>query len=354
MTDEKGKTANIQGLSKLGASKGGKKRMESMTSEERSELASMAATKRWENVKKEEYEGLPTAKHKGTLVIGDLNIACAVLEDKRRVLAERHVIAALGGKRGGSHWLRRQKGNPLPVYASAGNLEPFISPSLRIALSQPVRYRSGGSVANGVEATLLPEICDVWLKARQAGVLLDSQQNIAQQAEIVMRGLAHVGIIALVDEATGYQEVRDRDELNKILSAFIAKELLPWAKRFPDEFYQEMFRLRDWSYRPMSPKRPRLVGKLTNEIVYEKLPPGVLDELRSRNPIIKDGRRRHAHHQFLTEDIGHPALEKHIAIVTALMRASSNWGSFKRLLDKAVPTPGVGTQVAMFEDETDG
>ncbi len=94
--------------------------------------------------------------------------------------------------------------------------------------------------------------------------------RIATQCEILVRGFARIGVVALVDEATGYQKVRQRDELHKILEAYIAKELLPWTKRFPDEFYEEMFRLRGWGFDPESCKRPILVGKLTESIVYKR------------------------------------------------------------------------------------
>ena len=97
-----------------------------------------------------------------------------------------------------------------------------------------------------------------------------------------MRGFARVGITALIYEATGYEKIKDRDELEKILEAYISKELLPWTKRFPDDFYQHLFRLRGWQYRPLSIKRPKYVGKLTNELIYDKLPKGVLNDLRGK------------------------------------------------------------------------
>jgi len=80
-----------------------------------------------------------------------------------------------------------------------------------------------------------------------------------------------------------------------------------------------------------------MVGKLTKELVYKRLPPGVLEQLTKLNPKDDRGRRRHKHHQFLTEDIGHPHLSKHLASVTTLMRVSSSWGRFMKLMNKAFP-----------------
>ena len=153
-----------------------------------------------------------------------------------------------------------------------------------------------------------------------------------------MRGLAHVGIIALVDEATGYQYDRSRDDLHRILAAYISEELMPWAQRFPDSFYKELFRLRGWQYNPPSLKRPKMVGKLTAQLVYEQLPPGVLARLREKNPVVRSGYRRHKHHQFLTDDIGDTHLEKQLVSVTTLMRVSPDWKTFKTLFGRAFPS----------------
>ena len=88
--------------------------------------------------------------------------------------------------------------------------------------------------------------------------------------------------------------------------------------------------------------------------MYKKLPPGVLDELKKKNPKNEKGRRRHKYFQFLTEDIGNPHLEKHLLVSTALMRASRNWKEFLRLLDRAVPNPGGNqTEMGFMEDEDD-
>lgn len=283
------------------------------------------------------------ATHIGELTIGELILPCAVLEDGTRVLSERGVMRALGRGRGGAISRRRRSTvvagtPPLPLVISGKSLEPFIPDSLRLVASQPIVYRGrDGGKANGMEAILLPAICEVWLKARDAGVLSPTQKTIAAMADVLMRGLAHVGIIALIDEATGYQEIRSRRALEEILERYISKELLAWTKMFPDNFYREMFRLRGWQYTPFSVARPSYVGTLTNDTVYARLAPGVLDELRRVTPKDSRGHRKNRFHQWLTEDVGHPRLREHLEAVTALMRASTEWPGFHRLLQRAYP-----------------
>jgi len=73
---------------------------------------------------------------------------------------------------------------------------------------------------------------------------------------------------------------------------------------------------------------------------YERLAPGVLDELRRITPKGVKGRRKHRYHQRLTSDIGHPALREHIASVITLMKVSNNWRKFYAMLNRALPKWG--------------
>jgi hypothetical protein len=222
-------------------------------------------------------------------------------------------------------------------------------------INSPVRFYPphGGNPADGYEATILPDICDVVLEARRLERLLPQQEHLAKQCEILVRGFAKVGIIALVDEVTGYQDARSRDALAKILEQFIAKELRKWIKTFPAEFYKELFRLRGWPFSGDSVARPALVGKLTNNIIYQRLAPGVLAELRRLTPRDDKGRLRTHLHRRLSADIGHPRLREHLAAVVALMRASEDWDPFMRALDRALPIYGKTMALPLgYEAET--
>ena len=205
-------------------------------------------------------------------------------------------------------------------------------------ITDPIRIKTtSGQYAYGYEATILVDICEAVLDARENGVLQKQQLHIAKRCEILMRGFARVGIIALVDEATGYEKVRAKSELAKILEKYIAKEYRAWTKTCPEEFYELMFKLRNWKYDPKSVKRPSVIGRYTNDFVYERLAPGVLYELQRINPVTEKGYRKQKHFQWLTGEIGHPDLKDHLAGVMALMRASANWNNFYRLLKRSYP-----------------
>jgi len=272
------------------------------------------------------------ATHEGILKIGANEFPVAVLEDGTRLLTGKGILAILGRPYKG------QYKNELPAFIRGTNLVPFISDDVR-SLLVPIEYKSsvGGRPIKGFKAELLPDICDIYIEARKRKILTPLQAPIAEKCEIIIRALAKTGITALIDEATGYQEIRDRKALQAILEKYLRKEFAAWAKRFPDEFYREMFRLRDWKWVGLSVKRPQVVGKYTNDIVYERLAPKILEELQKLNPKDDKGHRKAKHHQWLTEDIGNPALTQHIHAVIGFMRASNNWATFYRLINRAFP-----------------
>lgn len=314
---------------------GGRARAEKLTAEQRSEIARSAAKSRWSG-----DTPILKATHGSSdrpLTIGDLSLPCYVLEDGRRVLSLGGMVRALGMSIGGGG--SKGEGDRLGRFAGSNSISPFISNDLSSRIKSPIRFQAptGGSVATGYEATILPDICDAILASRLSGSLRPQQAHIANQAEILVRGLARVGIIALVDEVTGYQEVRDRKTLEEILNKYISEELRKWTPTFPMDYFTQIFRLKNWNAPRFPTARPGVMAHYTNDIVYSRLAPGVLQELQRINPIIDPGKRKHKHFQHLTSEHGHPKLKEHLGEVVVLMKAAGTWNEFKRLLDRVKP-----------------
>ncbi len=268
------------------------------------------------------------------LVIGDIEIPCYVLEDETRVLVQAAMISGLGMARGsgGSGGSDR-----LLAFSTGKLINPFVSKKLTGVIQTPVRFHlPQGGIAYGYPAALLADLCEAVLAARNDGVLQTQQLHIAARCELLMRGFARVGIEAVVDEVTGYQRIRHERALATILEKFIVAELQPWKKTYPYGFYLEICHLRKW---PMeyAVKRPKIVGSWTDDMVYARIAPGVLEELRQLNPRQPGGERKWRHHQWFKPDPGYIKLNQHIAAVRALMRAAPNWGVFQRSLKRAFP-----------------
>lgn len=326
-----------------GRARGGAARAAKLTPEMRSEIARKGALAK--QAKRNDPK-LPLAQFGSVdrpLRILETEIPCYVLSDGTRVLTQEGFLSALGRARkakGGTGATRiSMEVDNLPAFLAASNLKPLISKEL-IESTRPVKFRlPTGGAGWGFRAESLPQVCNVYLKARDKKLLLPTQLRLAEKADMLVRGLAETGIVALVDEATGYQEVRARDALQAYLERFIRKELAIWVKTFPDAFFQEMYRLKRWSWTGSS-RRPGVVGHYIRDLIYERLGLGVLAELERKNPSDGKGQRKTKHHQWLTEDIGNPALAQHMYALIGFMRAEDNWDEFKARFSRAYPKKG--------------
>jgi len=316
---------------------GGIARAEALSAARRKEIAKLAAEKRWAG-------SLPTTVYEGGFNLGNTDISCAVLPDGTRLITQATFLRALGRSRSpkaGTGVLSTV--DELPFFLQAEALKPFISSDLEESTKPIFYFGQSGAKGVGYDARLLPQVAEVYLKFRDHCLLTNGEipsryEKMISAADVLMRALANVGIIALVDEATGYQRDRAADALAHILEEFIAKELRPWVKTFPDQFYEELFRLRGLSFPQDSIKKPQYFGHLTNDIVYGRLAPAVLEELKRTTPKDDAGRRRHHFHRKLTDDIGHPKLREHMAAVIAVMQLSPDYETFIANLDRVRPS----------------
>lgn len=313
-------------------SKGGEARAKALSKDERSAIARKAAHMR-------HNKDLPMATYTGEIEIGDIRIGCAVLEDGTRLLTQSDMMRALGRARQAKGRAFYDADVNLPAFLTAKNLKPFIPNDLYVTSSQVEFRLPNGMRAFGYRAEMLPKVCEVYLKARDDHALQKSQEHVAAQADILIRGLANVGIVALVDEATGYQRDRAVNALAQILEKFIAKELRPWVPTFPEEFYEELYRLRDLDFPNDTVQKPAYFGHLTNDIIYKRLAPGVLEDLKKKTPKGSTGRHKHQLHRRLTGDIGHPKLVAHLDSVVSIMKLADDgdYDGFIKMLDRAKP-----------------
>ncbi len=292
----------------------------------RHKRAVKASNERW-------HPTIPKATHSGILNIGDICLACDVLQDGRRIIRQKNFLSAMGrGKIGGKDRKGEDSTN-LPVFLQANNLTPYLEHDFH-ERGSPIKYKGpNNQKLIGYEASLLPFVCKIYCRADEDNILHKNQIPIAKICKLLLYSFATVGIAALIDEVTGYQEVRDRNELQKILEKYISEELRAWTQKFPNEFFKQIYRLYGWEYNA-SPKRPQCIGHIINKYVYEKLPPGVLEELKRKNPVNENGNRKYRFHQFLTEDIGNENLQKQIVQTTTLMKVSDNIDHFNELIER--------------------
>ena len=309
-------------LSKAGASKGGRARAASLSAEQRREIARKAVQARWEKAGKplvwteppppeDEGPAVPYSLYPGFLRIGDIDLECHVLDDGRRVLTQRQVVRILSGGRESGNLRRYLERNPL--FDESMDVQP-------IQFMVPPRPQP----ASGYEGTFLVDICQLYLEAREQGKLKPSQMRLAMMAEVVVRAGAKVGINALIDEATGYQQIRSKQSLQLMLQAFIADEMQEWAVMFPEEFWLELARLEGIRYSPRN--RPLRWGKYVMQFVYDAIDPALGRELREKNP---NPHYRKNHHQWLKK-FGRERVNDQLQRIITVMKMSDSMRDFER------------------------
>lgn len=323
-------------------SKGGRARAEKLTKEARSEIARTAAQQRWSSA---ERSPVHHALDEGIVDFVGMKFRCAVLEGEIRVISGTEFMRVLGIYRSGALSTRRsdEDGFHIPLYLAQKNLRPYIFDDDRLieALRNPIRYREEGrAVAEGIPGHVLRRILRVWARALADGVLGSTQRIVAEKAQKLLDGLADLAIDALIDEATGYQRRRAHDSLQKILAAYVLPEFRPYDTKFPISYYEQIYRVMGWPFDASSSARTSYIGKLTNRLIYDRLPPGVADELRRRNPVDPTTKRRRGyHHRLLTVGVGERHLDGQITAVTTLLRATprGQWKFFEALFNQAFP-----------------
>lgn len=258
----------------------------------------------------------PFAKYKGELSLGGSSVDCYVLDDKSRVISLRAAVKAIA----------KIEGSNLGDYIGVSALKPYINKAL--VLDETVEFNIPGTQlkGRGIPAERFLDICQAYVGAFSSGELTtERQREIAINCSILLASCAKVGLIALIDEATGYQYEREKNALQIKLRAFIADELRDWEKTFPDELWEEFGRLTKWKGKLHH--RPKWWGKLVLELIYDALDPDIAEHLRNNKPKPRFGQN---YHQWLTEDVGLKSLVTHIHQIVGIAKTCNSMNELRQ------------------------
>ena len=274
------------------AAKGGIARAEKLSKEQLTSSAKKAANARW-------GADLPQASHEGPLMLGDTVMVAAVLPNGKRLLSQGTFLQAIGRSRtpkAGTGGFSTVDG--LPFFLQADVLKPFISQELMLSTT-PILFRlKSGARTVGYDANLLHMVCGVYQKlhrsltdrmhgedekdAARAKSSYGQYKHIIAACDTLMDAFGKRGIEALVDDATGYRADQTKEDVLRVIAKYMSPRLLTLTKRFPPEFFEEVYRLHGWEYKPGSIHHPQYTGKFITRYIYQPLPPGVLEEMKER------------------------------------------------------------------------
>ena len=253
-----------------------------------------------------ELDQLPIALWPGELLIGGSTLPVYVLDDGRRVISRSGASALLTD---------RSAGGNLEAVIKVSSLSPYMPEEI---LDQMIEFSISGVVNRavmGLQAETFLDICRAFVQARNEGSLTDRQVEIAAKASMFLAACAKTGLIALIDEVTGYQYERAQDALQVKINLYLEQEMRTWEKTFPDELWLEFGRLTHWKGAVHA--RPKYWGKLVNELVYEYLDRDILQWLREHAPAPRHGRN---YHQWLSSQYGLKRLTEHIWMLIGISK----------------------------------
>jgi hypothetical protein len=213
----------------------------------------------------------PKVSHRGQLLIADIRIDCAVLDNGMRVLTASSILKAFGctaiEESSGLEILSTK----LPLFLAKNNLERYVNQYF-IFKYKPIFYLDNKQKKTAYNANLLPKLCGLYLLARRNGDLYTTQIKIATRSEIILSTLAQVGIMSLIDEVTGYQIDRRHEALRILITSYIPKEFQKLIELLSDSFYTEL----DWLYSSShkhfkSLKRPQEYARFIKKYIFEEI-----------------------------------------------------------------------------------
>lgn len=276
--------------------------------------------------------------HTGIWILSEeIAIECFVTDKEERLMSLRGAGRAMNLVGGGGTAVYRN--------LNAQYIQPYLSDQLKEWATRASKQElSKISPTNGpdiipIEASLFAEICLAYTKAHIAGKLTTrSQKAIADRLLFIMTSFMKVGLDVLIDEVTGYQKDREEDAVQKLIWKYVSPEIRVWKKVFDDEFFKQLYRLRGWKENEvMNHLRPSVVGTYIDDIVYDRFPKEVMNEIKQKVKKSEAGNKLSRYHQYLSEDTGLTHLEKHLVAVIAIMKISENWSHFLYMLDVAYP-----------------
>lgn len=289
----------------------------------------------------EEIKILPNALCTGDDTFNGIKVIASILDDEDRthVFSERSLANLFGFKGGGSYWKRKKLDSAvLPEYLSSPILNEFINNDLKEKLDSAVSYiATNKKISTGLEATILPLICDVYFKASQKYPENETLRRAGETAYRIILAFSQFGVLKYVEQITGYRYTDEDTQIVKSLKEYgVSPTIVEWQREFQTDFYRNIYRLRGWPYNPKSTARPSVIGTYTNQYVYSYLPKDVFQWIKDNTPKNKEGKFTKKLFQSLDEKVGKEKLRNQMVSVTTMLKLSNTWDEFKTFFARSL------------------
>jgi hypothetical protein len=149
----------------------------------------------------------------------------------------------------------------------------------------------------------------------------DAGKRCTEQARNLFRAIANIGLREVIRKSIGWEQT----QITKLLTLPVPSV---WQKRYPDVFYDELYRLTNLTKNKDAKNHPRIFAHLTNKYVYAYMPPDTVMELRR---LKLDSEPSAKLHQGLSEN-GLFIWNQHMQQLLTLMITASSFEMLDQLL----------------------
>ena len=283
-----------------GKAKGGVARAKSLTKEQRSEIAKKGAAARWK------AKPLKSTHQGNFLDDFGIDAECYVLDDEAKtVVVTKTGLSQLLGI--GEH------AKDLDQVLGAQYMSKYRDLELLRKMENPYKFQLTSKSktvhqALGYDITSIVDIGRALIDAKDNDDLPPSRLKAAEAAQKLINASAKAGIKGVAYALAGYRP--EVQEVIDAFKAFVREEARQYEKEFPDELYEEWYRL--YGLNRPEKGRPIRFGQLTNMQIYIPLAKSkgkILDQIRASRD--ENGKPYDKLHLFLSE-IGVKALRQHI------------------------------------------
>ncbi|MGH8037211.1 MAG: P63C domain-containing protein [Stenotrophomonas sp.] len=267
---------------------------------------------------------LPKISHLGVVRFGSIDAEAVVLEDGRRGFLAKQFAKVLG----------------YTEKTRSGRFDRFLADFAPIYMKEkgkaksPVLNPGKGGRAQFIAAEAVMEAVGNVLRAAVAGKTHSQQARQVSACVEINLALGMVGLVALIDEATGYQYHRAPDALQDLIGKLIRTQVADWQRRFEPAYYAALAKVTGTRAVSGANGRPPIWGHITRKWVYEVcFPQEVLEEVAQRQ---EGGEKLH---QWLTAG-GVEAVAKQKERVTLMAASSANYKDFEARCSITFDRPG--------------
>lgn len=262
----------------------------------------------------------------GKIILSDtLEIECYVLENGSRVITKQGIQKTLGiSNKNNNGFSLEDIILSSEVKKSQEKFEYFLP--IKKALQNNFKSTSQQNT-RFYDVEVLITICSHINRMKLLGFLPDELDWLHVTSEKIRDAFSKLGIIAFVDDATGYTKFRKQNEYVEKLKLLLSEDAGEWEKCFTTDFYEIFWKF--WGNRKKfdGSKKQQFFRALMEKYVYTPL--------AKKTGIDNDASNSKNCADLVFGNIGKATLKTYLEKLTLIGRMSDTEGDFDRNLEKS-------------------